>query len=76
MTLVLVPQNGLTTKNTQCRVKYESSYTNHSKLMAHVYVFADKQKNGQTDTQKSKNYKSPIYRCGGIKDKFRTILKF
>ena len=36
--------------------------TYHSKAMANVKDFADKQTNGQ-----AKNYMLPIYGCGGIK---------
>jgi hypothetical protein len=44
-------------------MKYESPITYHSKDMANVKVFADRQtKHGQ-----AKNYMPPIFRYGGIK---------
>ena len=43
-------------------MKYESLITYHSKDMANVKVFADRQTDGQT-----KNYMPPIFRYGGIK---------
>jgi hypothetical protein len=47
-------------------MKYESSITYHSKDMANVKVFADR----QTDEQ-AKNYMHPIFRYGGIKNKLK-----
>ena len=47
-------------------VKYEGSITYHSKAMANVEVFADKQTDRRTNP-KAKNYMPPIYRCGEIK---------
>jgi hypothetical protein len=43
-------------------MKYESPITCHSKDMANVKVFADRQTDGQ-----AKNYMPPIFRYGGIK---------
>jgi hypothetical protein len=43
-------------------MKYESPITYHSKDMANVKVFADRQTDGQV-----KNYMSLIFRYGGIK---------
>ena len=55
-------------------MKYESSITYHSKAMAKVKVFADKQTNKQTNGQtdrgtngQANTYMPPIYRCRGIK---------
>jgi hypothetical protein len=47
-------------------MKYESLITCHSKDMANVKVFADRQTDKQTDGQ-AKNYMPPIFRYGGIK---------
>jgi hypothetical protein len=47
-------------------MKYESSITYHSKDMANVKVFADRQTDRQT-----KNYMPPIFRYGGIKSKHK-----
>ena len=63
MALTLAAQKNLTTRNTH--VKYESSMTNHSKVMANVKGFC-----GKTDRQmdrQGKNYRSQIYQCRGIK---------
>jgi hypothetical protein len=46
-------------------MKYESPITYHSKDMANVKVFADRQTERQTDRQ-AKNYMPPIFRYGGI----------
>jgi hypothetical protein len=43
-------------------MRYESPITYHSKNMANVTVFADRQTDGQ-----AKNYMHPIFRYGGIK---------
>jgi hypothetical protein len=43
-------------------MEYESPITYHSKDMANVKVFADRQTDGQ-----AKNYMSTIFRYGGIK---------
>ena len=48
-------------------VKYESSITNHSKAMANVKVFADKQTDRQTNGQ-AINHMPPICQCGGHKN--------
>ena len=45
-------------------MKYESPITKHSKAMASVKGFADKQRDRRTNRQ-AKNYMPPIYRCGG-----------
>jgi hypothetical protein len=47
-------------------MKYESHITNHSKDMANVKVFADRQTSRQTDGQ-AKNYMLPIFPYRGIK---------
>jgi hypothetical protein len=39
----------------------------HSKDMANVKVFTDRQTNRRTDGQ-AKNYMPPIFQCGGIKN--------
>jgi hypothetical protein len=45
-------------------MKYESPITCHSKDIANVKVFADRQTDGQ-----AKNYMPPIFRYRGIKRK-------
>jgi hypothetical protein len=47
-------------------MKYENRITYHSKDMANVKVFVDRQTDRQTDGQ-AKNYMPPIFRYGGIK---------
>ena len=47
-------------------VKNESSITYHSKPMANVKVFANKQMDRQTN-RLAKNYMPPIYGCWSIK---------
>ena len=47
-------------------VKYESSITYHSKAMANIKVFADKEMDRRTNTQ-AKNYMPMTYRCRGHK---------
>ena len=49
MTLTLVLKKGFTPRNTY--VIYESSITDHSKAIAKVKVFTDKQTNKRTDRQ-------------------------
>jgi hypothetical protein len=44
-------------------MKYEIPITSHSKDMANVKVFADRQTDGQ-----AKNYMPPIFLYGGIKN--------
>ena len=58
---------GLVTRNTH--VKYESPLTYHSKVMANVKVFADKQSNRLTDkqTDRPKTICPRICDSGGIK---------
>ena len=60
--------------------KYKSSITYHSKVMANIKVFADKQTDKRTDGRKNrwtngwtKNYMPSIYRCGGIKETWSGI---
>jgi hypothetical protein len=60
---ILVPIERLVIRNTH--TKYESPITCHSKDMANVKVFADRQIDKQTDRQ-AKNYISPIFRYGGM----------
>jgi hypothetical protein len=47
-------------------MKCESPIIYHSKDMANVKVFEDRQTDKQTDRQ-TKNYMPPIFRYGGIK---------
>jgi hypothetical protein len=54
-------KKGLAIRNTH--MKYESSITCHSKDMANVVVFADRQTDGH-----AKNYMPPIFRYRGIID--------